>query len=155
MSLATWPSNRADLARDRVLVGAEDLAHLLRDRAGGERGRADQVDEHDRELAPLGLGRPVGARCGAASSLTPTGGERARQVPDRLQHYLARPQRQPELAQVGVGQLGQGLVGQSSAASFANSGSKSPLLDTRFLHCCWPASAWCYSKRPCPGADQA
>ena len=34
---------------------------------------------------------------------------RARQGLDRLEHDLARPQRQPELAQVGVGQLGQGL----------------------------------------------
>ena len=52
----------------------------------------------------------VGARKGAASSLIPTGGGGG---PARawiaLSSDLARPQRQPELAQVGVGQLGQGL----------------------------------------------
>ena len=42
-----------DLARDRVLVRAEDLAHLLRVEPGGERGRADEVDEHHRELPAL------------------------------------------------------------------------------------------------------
>ena len=59
-----------DLAGDGVLVGADDLAHLLRVEPGRERGRADQVDEHDRELAALGLGRPpgCGGGPGAASS---------------------------------------------------------------------------------------
>ena len=45
-----------DLARDRVLVGADELAHLLGVEPAGERGRADQVDEHHRELPALGLG---------------------------------------------------------------------------------------------------
>ena len=51
----------------------------------------------------------VGPRQGAASSLIPTGGGGGpARASDRLEHDLARPQRQPELAQVGVGQLGQG-----------------------------------------------
>ena len=45
-----------DLARDRVLVGADELAHLLRVEAGRERGRADEVAEQDRQPPPLGLG---------------------------------------------------------------------------------------------------
>ena len=47
-----------DLARDGVLVGADDLAHLLGIEPARERGRADQVDEHHRQLPPLGLRRP-------------------------------------------------------------------------------------------------
>ena len=52
------PVEPSDLGGHGGLVGLDDLAHLLRVEPGGERGRADQVDEHDRELAPLGLGRP-------------------------------------------------------------------------------------------------
>ena len=39
------PVDARDLAGDRVLVGAQDLAHVLRIEAARERGRADQVDE--------------------------------------------------------------------------------------------------------------
>ena len=40
---------------DAAVVGADQLAQVLGVEAGGERGRADQVDEHHRELAALGL----------------------------------------------------------------------------------------------------
>ena len=44
-----------DLAGHSVLVGVEDLAHLLGVEPRAERGRADEVDEHHGELPPLGL----------------------------------------------------------------------------------------------------
>jgi hypothetical protein len=40
-------------ARHRVLIGADDLAHVLRIEPRGKRGRADEVREHDGELATL------------------------------------------------------------------------------------------------------
>ena len=46
-----------DLARDCVLVGAQELARLLGVETCGERRRADQVDEHHRELPPFGPDR--------------------------------------------------------------------------------------------------
>jgi hypothetical protein len=54
------PVHARDLARDRVLVGAQDLAHLFGVKAGGECGRADQVGEQHGELATLGLRRRRG-----------------------------------------------------------------------------------------------
>ena len=80
-----------DLAGDGVLVGADDLAHLLGVEPRGERGRADQVDEHHRELAALGLerrrGSRIGRRCGAGLG---RGGRRrlgrGAQGGDRLEH---------------------------------------------------------------------
>jgi hypothetical protein len=42
-------------ARHRVLEGAQQIAHLLRIEAAAELGRADQVDEHHRQLASLGV----------------------------------------------------------------------------------------------------
>ena len=68
-----------DLARDRVLVGAEDLAHLLGVEPRGERGRADQVDEHHRELPPLGLGGRRGRGPARRRPARPSG----RRVPRR------------------------------------------------------------------------
>ena len=44
------------LRRDRALVGGHDLARVLGIEAGGERGRAHEVDEDERELAPLAAG---------------------------------------------------------------------------------------------------
>ena len=52
-----------DLARDGVLVGAQDSLHVLGVEARRQRRRADEVDEHDRELPSFGFGRP-GARGG-------------------------------------------------------------------------------------------
>ncbi len=39
-----------------VLVGAQHLAHVFRIEARRQRRRADQIDEHHGEVAPLGLG---------------------------------------------------------------------------------------------------
>ena len=59
----------ADIARDEtvearhdpgaaVLVGPDDRAQVLRVELPGKRGRADEVAEHDGEIAPFGLGEP-------------------------------------------------------------------------------------------------
>jgi hypothetical protein len=50
MSLATCPPTRA------ISPGVQDLAHVLGVEPGRECRRADQIDEHHRELTPLGLG---------------------------------------------------------------------------------------------------
>ena len=42
-------------AATQPVVGADQLAQVLGVEAGRECGRADQVDEHHRELAALGL----------------------------------------------------------------------------------------------------
>jgi hypothetical protein len=44
-----------DLARYRVLVGPQYVAHLLGIKPRRQRGRAHQIDEHDRQLTALGL----------------------------------------------------------------------------------------------------
>ena len=54
--LGDVPAEARDLARDGVLVGAQDLAHLLGVEPAAQRGRADQVAEHHRELSALGRG---------------------------------------------------------------------------------------------------
>ena len=41
-------------ARAGVLIGMEDLTHVLGIEPGRQRGRADEIAEHDGELAPLG-----------------------------------------------------------------------------------------------------
>ena len=46
----------ADGVGDAAMVGADDLAQILGIEARGQRCRADQVAEHHRQLAPLGLG---------------------------------------------------------------------------------------------------
>ena len=48
-----------NFSRHRILVGTHDLAQLFRIDPSAEIGRADEVDEHDRELTALGrCGRP-------------------------------------------------------------------------------------------------
>ena len=49
-----------DLCRYRILVGAHDLAQLLRIDTATEVGRADEIDEHECQLTALG-------RCGRTS----------------------------------------------------------------------------------------
>ena len=51
-----------DSVHSRVQVDAQNLAHLLGVEPGGQRGRADQVDEHDRELPAFGLRPRRGGR---------------------------------------------------------------------------------------------
>ena len=45
----------ADRLGDRVVVGADQLAQILRVKTGRERGRADQIAEHHRQLPAFGV----------------------------------------------------------------------------------------------------
>jgi hypothetical protein len=45
-----------DHLSDGAVIRADDLAQILGIEAGGERGRADHVAEHDRQLPTFGIG---------------------------------------------------------------------------------------------------
>ena len=62
----------ADRLADRAVVVADQLAQILRVMTGRERGRADQVAEHHRELPAFGFGRCRGipGRCGHGEQRT-------------------------------------------------------------------------------------
>ena len=60
--LGDVPAEAGDLGGDRVLVGREDLAHLLGVEPRRERRRADQVGEHHGQLPALGLVTRAGQR---------------------------------------------------------------------------------------------
>ncbi len=82
-----------DFRGDGALIGLDDLAHLLRVELGRQGRRADQIDEHHRELPALGP-RPRGRlhRWRAQGR----GG---------AQQALAVPERYAEGGEVGVGQV--------------------------------------------------
>ena len=46
----------ADRFGDRAVIGADQLPQILRVMTGRERGRADEIAEHDRQLPPFRLG---------------------------------------------------------------------------------------------------
>ena len=54
MYLATCPSQRSTTSAQRVLVGADHLPHVLGIEPRRKLGRAHQIDEHHRQLPPLG-----------------------------------------------------------------------------------------------------
>ena len=97
-----------DLAGHRVLVIPDQLAHLFGIEPGRERRRTHQVDEHHRQLPPLGLNRsrlrPLSRRLRQRDRR-----RRAGKGLDRLEHGLARPERESQLPKVDLGQLGQDL----------------------------------------------
>jgi hypothetical protein len=62
---------------DAAVVGADDLAQILRIEADRQRGRADQIAEHYGQLPPLGLARR--SRSGGARH------HRRRQAGDRFE----------------------------------------------------------------------
>ena len=94
-----------DLVGHRVLVGVDDLAHLLGVEPRAERRRAHEVDEHHRELAPFGpqpcRRRGLDIRESRRGGL----GNRSAQRGDGSQQALPVPQRQAEYGKIGVGQV--------------------------------------------------
>ena len=95
--LGDVPSKRATTPAQRVLVGADDLAHLLGVEPRRERGRADQVAEHHRQLAALGL-CACGRRCTASLGT---------ECSDGLQELLAWAERQSKLFEISLAELGE------------------------------------------------
>src|SRR5215472_8487787 len=59
------PARLGDLLSAAAVIRADDLAHVLGVEASGERGRADEIAEHDGELAALGgtFGASGQSRC--------------------------------------------------------------------------------------------
>ena len=68
MYLATKPPSALDVRRDAAVVGADHLAQVLGVETRGEGRRADEVDEHHRQLAPLGLAGSAARACAGASA---------------------------------------------------------------------------------------
>ena len=54
--LGDEPAGLGDLLGAAAVIGADDLAHVLGIEPSRQRGRADEVAEHDRELAALDTG---------------------------------------------------------------------------------------------------
>ena len=52
--LGDEPPGLGDLLGAATVIGTDDLAHVLGVEPSRERGRADEVAKHDRELAALG-----------------------------------------------------------------------------------------------------
>jgi hypothetical protein len=102
--LGDEPPGLGDLFGAATVIGTDDLPHVLGVKASRERGRANEVDKHDRELATLssvlglGLGRwrqRSGARDGTA------------EVGDRRQHLPPMSEQDAQRCQIGIGQMPQ------------------------------------------------
>ena len=79
------------------MIGAQHLPQILRIEARGQRGRADQIAEHDGELPPLGLGRECDIRRLLRNFRSRCCGE----CLDRVEQSPAMPNRaDPQLAQI-------------------------------------------------------
>jgi hypothetical protein len=84
------------------VVCADDLAHVFRVEPGRQRRRADEIAEHDRELAAL-------CRHLARHDGRPNVRRRGSEVPDRFEQAFAVTERDAELLEVALGQLRQHL----------------------------------------------
>ncbi len=91
-----------------ILIGANDLAQLLGIELERQGGRADQIAEQDRELPPLGAlrrdrrrARPHGLACRRCG----------RQRRDRLAQPDPIADREPQIGQVALAEVGQNVEG--------------------------------------------
>ncbi len=104
-----------DPRRDRIVVGGNDFAHVLRIEAGRKRCRTGEVDEHHRQMTPLGSQglRSAGVRGGGLRRHRGSygfgfGPEPRRKRRDRRKQFLAMTQRSDaEFAQIVRCQAGQ------------------------------------------------
>jgi hypothetical protein len=87
-----------DHAGARVLIGADDLPHVLWIEPRRKRRGADEVAEHDGELAAFG---------GVGGSSGGRGRRRRAELGDCLEDALARTERQPDFFEIGLRQVGQ------------------------------------------------
>jgi len=86
------------------VIGTDDLAHVLGVKASRQRGRADKVGKHHRELAALSsvLGLRLGRwrqRSGARDGTAKVG--------DRSQHLPSMSEQDAQRCQIGIGQMPQ------------------------------------------------
>ena len=95
------------LAGHRVLVGADDLPHLLGIEPRRQRGRADQIDEHHRELPALGVAR---SRRPQTTRLGPIPRRPLVQSRYSLEQPPAVAQVETKLPQIGIGQIAQDVA---------------------------------------------
>ena len=94
----------------RIVIAAQQLAQILRIVPARQLGRADQIAEQHRELAPLGRADRVAARAQRRQRGTLSVGRLrslARPLGDRAQQPAAMAERQPQLLQILVAELGQ------------------------------------------------
>jgi hypothetical protein len=90
--------------RHCVLVRLHDLAHVLGVEPRRQLSRTDQIAEHHRQLPPFSMGSQgsgSGALAGPASCV------------NRLEQALAVAEVEPELFQIGVGEFGQDVAGNT------------------------------------------
>jgi hypothetical protein len=86
---------------DALLIRRNDLSQILRVHAGGERGRADEIDEHHSHLASLGIMPLVWLRRGCGRGR----GAGAGTVVNRAQHLPAMPEQDPDILEVLICQI--------------------------------------------------
>jgi hypothetical protein len=98
-----------DNRRDATMVGADHLAQVLGIERGRQRGRADQIDEHHRQLTALGFARN-GRRRGLLSRLCPVQRRPGVQRRDRLEQPLTVAEVEPKLLQIGISQIAQDVA---------------------------------------------
>ncbi len=97
------PAMAGDRGHGRRLVVAHHLAHVLGIDAATEPGGIDQIAKPDHQLAALRVTRRrPGRRCRIVDR-----GVRP-ECSDRRQDDLARPHRQAELLEIGLGQMAEG-----------------------------------------------
>ena len=96
-----------DRLRDALMIGADYRTQILRVERGRERGRANEVGEHHRQLATLGvvssswLDIHECRRCRYGS-------RDIAEIADRTQHFQPVAERNPKVFEMLVGQVGPG-----------------------------------------------
>src|SRR6185437_10742591 len=140
-SIADEPGDNAviggDDSRAGGAIGAEHLPHVLRIEARRERRRADQIAEHDGEMASLGIA--LAGRLGNQCRLVELG--------DRTLHFTAMTEQDFEPVEVLVLQVGQDTNVDSVLGKTLRVLPKSKLFEPvrNLLHGCFPATV---SLRP-------
>ena len=108
MYLATKPSNRRRVSATAFLIGADDSRRSSGIESRRERGRADKVAEHDRELAPFG--GVARQRVDGGGGLCVGSARRIAERGNRLHQPLSVSERHSELLEVAFAQLRQHLA---------------------------------------------
>ncbi len=120
--ISVEPRNRAGAG---VLVALDQIAHVLGIERGGKRGRADEVAEQDGDLATFGFrSRPgIGGMSPVPARRLDRLDGRSVQRGDRLQELSPMTERNTELLEIRLGQIGKNvevnvIVGQNAGQCF-------------------------------------